>query len=256
MILILNFLLGLLGPIPLPRMPHPLPDGHVYRDVQVTASDGSLQLDVSLKASDNTWIALLERADREWQQQIDDPPALDNHRSANQSANTDTPPSSDTDSSGKTNDSARNELHQRVDRDSHLPLPTNEDEVAEWLTNPDNRHLLEWWIAKHSAAELGNAALSLESSAKSRQNSRHHWAINIQLHFALPDPQKSEKLAVTIDAFQDYPGMVRRAIKARGDLFLANSELAAAVVRADFEPRTEKQSREERRERIEATLQF
>lgn len=215
----------------LPVRLHPLPDGHVYRDVQVEVNEEEIKVEVGVKASDITWIQLIAKADKELQDFRANPKPTDQAESLAQ-------------------------LQKKIERDTYLPLPETEEQVSQWLTVESNRQILEWWLAKHIVVELGEQSLPLRAKMKSRQNSRHHWAILVETEFDVRRSKPAEELKVQLDAFEKYPGQVRRALKARGDVFLENSVHATTVVRADFEELSEESTVPQRRELIEAQLRF
>ena len=143
-----------------------------------------------------------------------------------------------------------------MQREAYLPLPTNEDKVATWLTKEDNRKIIAWWVAANCDVQLGQTFQSLQPIVDSRQNSRHHWAINVQLSFNTAGADDLTQLTMSLNALNDYPGLVRRAIKTRGDVFLENSQLAVAVVRADFEERSPEAIKQKTPDTISASVRF
>ncbi len=207
--------------------PHPMPDGHIDRDVQILVYDRAVTIDVRMAASDVTWIEIIRLAKSRTTAALAQPPR---------------------------NSPVADELSQ--DAQPYQPLPTTEDAVAEWLVHGPNRQLLEQWLANTCRLEWCAAQVPLATEVTSRPDSRHHWSITFQLKYTLNDAADAGELRWLQVAYQDYPGKVRRALKTRGESLIDATDVSPLVVRAEFELRDEDSTPEQRQERITAQLRL
>lgn len=264
---------------PFAPLPHQMPDGHIDRDIQIVVWDRTATVDIRMAASDVTWIEIIRKAaERTKPLEPATPPAhlngaeRENADRANnegvQTASLEMEPRSLEDDavgarSGANGPAVQSQQAIGVTRDAvaiqdvpAAPYPTNEAEVAAWLLNDENRQLLERWIASRGTLEWCAHEVDLSMPPTSRPDSRHHWSITFQLTYRLPEGQNEGELDWGHDAFAEYPGKVRRALKTRGEALLDASDVSPLVVRAEFEQRTTDASLLERAERISAEVRI
>jgi hypothetical protein len=208
-------------------LPHPMPDGHIDRDVQILVYDRVVTIDVRMAASDVTWIEIIRMAE-----------------SRTAAALAQQPPQPPEEDGGS----------QEVK--PCQPLPTTEEAVAAWLVHAPNRQLLEQWLASTCRLEWCAAQVPLGTEVTSRPDSRHHWSITFQLKYTLNDAADAGELRWLQVAYQEYPGKVRRALKTRGESLIDATDVSPLVVRAEFELRDEDSTPEQRQERITAQLRL
>lgn len=215
--------------IPAARLPHPMPDGHIDRDVQILVEDRQVTIDVRMAASDVTWIEIIRLAESRTDA------ALAQHPAALPAEVTDAADQQQTE---------------------QQPLPTTEEAVAAWLVHDPNRKQLERWLASTCRLEWDAAVVPLTTGVTSRPDSRHHWSITFQLKYTLSGTNEAGELRWKQVAYQDYPGKVRRALKTRGESLIDATDVSPLVVRAEFEVRDKDSTQEQRQEHITAQLRL
>lgn len=256
---------------------HPLPDGHINRDVQVTIKGRQVIVDVRLSASDVTWIELIAKSEERTKIQalateetVDhrskrSKPSVEKSSGATESQDGATESQDGEPEAAGTTEAKKEQAgpepqpdgplaKQTVDTPEIDPLPQTEDEVSQWLIVEDNRVLLERWVASHTQLSWDQQSVPMIKPAVSRQNGRHHWSISVEMEFQLPEEPKAGAFLLVEDAFEKYPGQVRRALKARGTASILESAVEAAIVRAPWEAKTEDSEIADRRERIQTRV--
>lgn len=211
--------------------PHPMPDGHIDRDLQILVYDRAVTIDVRMAASDATWVEIIRLAESRTATALAKQPPKPPPK----------PPMAD-------------EVSQEAE--PYQPLPTTEEAVAAWLVHDPNRQLLEQWLASTCRLEWCAAQVPLATAVASRPDSRHHWSITFQLKYTLNGAADAGELSWLQVAYQDYPGKIRRALKTRGESLIDATDVSPLVVRAEFELRDKDSTPEQRQERITAQLRL
>ncbi|GEM_PF-1850402 len=242
----------------LPRV-HPIPDGHINRDIQVTVTNQSVSVDVRMAANDQTWIQIIQRANTLVRQNLitkskSELQTGENEQGSQASGATTQEPSSSATQASVSADTNAHDQAIEFDFATIARTPTNDDEVSSWLIEDRNRKLLESWIAQQTQVTWNGSPLQVQPKITSRQNGRHHWAISVELQFAISDVAIDGELEFQERAFADFPGLVRRALKARGNAQIQRSDVEVLVVRAEFETRAETDPITERCESIKAAI--
>jgi hypothetical protein len=209
------------------RLPDPMPDGHINRDVQVLVNNRDVTVDIRMSATDLTWVEVIRMAE-----------ARTNKQALQES-----------DTEAFSSESSPGQAQAR-------PIPTDEKEVSQWLQIDANRVVLEQWVASHCRAEWCSANVSPVARIVSRADSSHHWAVTFQLKFQIPTGTDAGTWKWHQTPFADYPGKVRRALKTRGESMIDSSDVSPLVVRAEFELKSADQSSAEREETIWAELRL